>query len=344
MRALSILVLFCATVPSYANETLWLEAETFGPLKGANFSFMPTDRTTKGSWSLAGPDAAASWTQGGESEWMSIACRADEAAPLVAGRDSEVAVDGEYTLWVRYADYRGKQERFGIRVKQGAATIERTFGEKPIIDELDPMKLLWDWSFAWDRSTVPLRKGPVRVELFTSGPTGARRCVDVLCFTTDQAYRPTGREKLDHPTWSLLRSMRATHEDKAAASFAAIENRKSKIENRPPPTFLWNTGPPWGEELKKPLADRIDAPFGVDPPLLNDFLATFKGKSPPIYSSKLSGPVWHIPLYPQVFTEGSPFLDWLERYPDRRFAILLNYGEPSWPVDKDKSADRAAIR
>src|SRR5689334_23768023 len=85
---------------------IWMEAESFGPLKGANFSYMQESQLTKGSWSLAGPDAAAAWTQGGESEFMSIAARADETAELVVGRDTELTAAGSYELWVRYSDYR----------------------------------------------------------------------------------------------------------------------------------------------------------------------------------------------------------------------------------------------
>ncbi len=53
-------------------HSVWLEAEWFGPLKGSNFSFLPEAQQTRGSWSVAGPDAAPAWTQGGESEFMSI--------------------------------------------------------------------------------------------------------------------------------------------------------------------------------------------------------------------------------------------------------------------------------
>jgi hypothetical protein len=321
-------------------ETVWIEAETLGPLKGANFSFMREDRTTKGSWSVAGPDTAASWTQGGESEWMSVAARADEPGELSIGRDVEVPSDGDYTLWVRYADYRGKAERFGVRLRQGAATVERFFGEKPVVDELDPMKLLWDWAFGWDRATVSLKRGAVRVELFTTGPTGARRCVDALCLTTDTAYRPSGRQKPDHPTWALLRSL---HSEPPAPLAKPIDLPPSWKVASGPPAFLWNVSTAWLDELKKPAAERVDSPFSVDPPLLKDFLEAYKGKSPPIYGSRLSGPVWHIPLYPQVFAAGSPFLTWLQSNTDRQFGILLNYGDPQWPAGKDKPEDRKAV-
>ena len=185
-----------------------MEAETFGPLHGGNFSFQPVEKQTKGSWSVAGPGVAAEWTQGGESEWMSVAARADEAGEVVAGRDAVIPAPGKYTLWVRYADYRNRRESFGVRVRQGDRVFTHVFGERAVVDEMDPMKLLWDWAFAWDRAEVELQKGTVHVELYTTGPTEARRQVDCLCMTTDAGYRPTGREKPDHPTWRALRGMR----------------------------------------------------------------------------------------------------------------------------------------
>src|SRR3954467_6907195 len=116
-----------------APHHLWIEAESLGPLHGSNFSFQPVDKTTKGSWSIAGPGVAAEWTQGGESEFLSIAARADEPGEIVVGRDVEVPAAGRYTLWVRYADYRRKQESFGVRVVQGEKKTEHRFGEKPIV-------------------------------------------------------------------------------------------------------------------------------------------------------------------------------------------------------------------
>src|SRR5947209_7360014 len=327
-----------AQLPQY----LWLEAESFAPLRGANFSFMPEARETRGAWSLAGPDTAPAWTQGGESEFMSIAARADEPGEISVGREIEAPAAGQYTLWVRYADCRGKQEAFGVRVRQGGRTAAHVFGRAPIVDELDPMKLLWDWAFAWDHTTVALEKGPARVEIYTTGPTEARREIDCLCLTTDPAYHPAGREKPAFATWAPLRSMQQ-------AGMPAVEplRRSGRTEAMPPawkiasgpPVFLWNVGQPWWQELQKPAAARMEAPFGVDPPLLDGFLAAFRGKEPPVYGHLLSGPVWHIPLYPTVFANGSPFLDWLARHPPKKFALLLNYGEPGWP----KGADRAAV-
>src|SRR5262249_23923319 len=102
-----------------APQSIWLEAESLGPLRGSNFSYMKPEQQARGSCALAGPDVAAAWTQGGESEFMSVAARADEAPGVTIGRDVEIPVAGLFRLWVRYADYRGREEAFGVRVRQG---------------------------------------------------------------------------------------------------------------------------------------------------------------------------------------------------------------------------------
>ncbi len=323
-------------------QTIWLEAESFGPLKGSNFSYQPVAQTTKGSWSVSGPGVAAEWTQGGESEWMSVAARADEPGEIVIGRDAEAPAAGNYTLWVRYADYRGKKESFGVRVKQGEKTVSHVFGEKPVIDDLDPMKLLWDWAFGWDHFSVDLQKGPVHVELYTTDPTEARRQIDCICLTTDQTYHPAGREKPDCATWKVLREMQKSRQSggqnpPAVAADGGNLPKAWTIANGPP-AFLWNTGPSWIDELKKP-GEHFEWPFTSDAPILKDFLAAYTGKAAPVFDSPLSGAAWHIPLYPSIMADDSPFLKWMDQHPDRKFCILLNYGEPSWP----KGANRAAV-
>lgn len=344
----TLMALSVGGIQAQGVHHLWMEAESFGPLKGANFSFQQEAQQTRGSWSLAGPDTAASWTQGGESEFLSIAARADEAQELRVGRSIDLPAAGEYTLWVRYADYRNREETFSVRILQSGRTSNHLFGRKPVVDELDPMKLLWDWAYGWDKATVRLEKGSARIELYTTGPTEARRCVDCLCLTTDTTYQPTGREKPVFAAWQPLRAMQK-------AGMPSVEplitpDNARTVTNTPPawkiaegpPRFLWNVGAPWMDELKKPQTERIDAPFGVDPPLLKDFLAAYKGKQPPLYSHPLSGPVVYIPSYPEAFKDGSPFLDWLARHPQQSFAILLNYGEPDWKSDPSPAARQAA--
>ena len=296
LLAASCLSAELSIIPAY----IWLEAEHFAPLRGGNFSYQHEDKTTRGSWSLAGPGVAAEWTMGGESEWMSIAARGDETNEVKVSHPISVPVAASYRLLVRYADYRNKREEFGVRIQQNGKASEHIFGREPRIDELDPMKLLWDWSFAWDEATFALDKGSGEIEIFTTGPTQARRAIDCLCLTTDPAYHPLGREKPDFAVWRLMRSL---HDGQlgigkkpvGVASIPFPLPKQWTIASEPP-GFLWNVDAKWLQEIAKVGQDRdrsaatnaIDDPFGVDPPLSKDFLATFRGKRPPVYSDPLS--------------------------------------------------------
>jgi len=354
VRTLFSVVVVLLVVPARAQAPLpphlWLEAETFGPLKGANFSYQLPEKTTKGSWALSGPGVAPEWTQGGESEFLSIAARADEPAEIAVGREVEVPAAGAYTLWIRYADYRGKRESVGVRVTQAGTTWAHAFGDQPVIDELDPLKLYWDWSFGWASAKVELVKGSAKIELFAPPNAESRRQVDCLCLTTDAAYQPVGREKPEFAAWGPLRAMRKAgmpDVEPLVAPAPVGDIPKAWRISTGPPTFLWNTGQPWLDELKKPAAERFDHPFAVDPPLREAFLKAYRGPDVPVYAHPLSGPVWHVPFYPTVFGEASPFLPWIEAKADKRFAILLNYGEPKWPkgvTDEQKQATEARLR
>ncbi|HWB03305.1 MAG TPA: hypothetical protein VG796_09795 [Verrucomicrobiales bacterium] len=324
---------------------VWIEAEWMGPLHGANFSYQKLEATQKGSWAIAGPAVADSWTQGGESEWSQIAARPDEPGEVTAGRDVEIPAAAGYTLWVRYADYRQREEKFGVRITQGGRKTEHFFGVAPHVDELDPMKLYWEWSFAWDTARVPLEAGMARVEVFTTGPTQARRVVDCLCLTTDASYHPRGREKPDFAAWKTLRRIREGRSAEPLAPVVPFTLPDAWRIAKKPPVFIWNTGKPWQDALAQ--SPPFEHPFGVDPPLVKDFLAAHRDKAPAIFSEALSGPVWHVPEYPKVFAPNSPLLAWLDRHPDRPFGMLLNYGEPGWPADvkpDTKNAAEAALR
>ncbi|HEY0455968.1 MAG TPA: hypothetical protein VGE41_06305 [Verrucomicrobiae bacterium] len=319
-------------VPHY----IWLEAETFGPLNGGNFSFQHLKDTTRGSWSVAGPGVAPEWTMGGESEWMSIAARPDETNEVKTSHAVEVPAAGSYHLWVRYMDYRQKEESFGVRVKQGEKIWSHIFGVKPVVDELDSMMMLWNFSFAWDQANVELTKGPAEVTLFTTGPTQVRRCVDCLCLTTDTNYRPSGRDKPDFAVWRVLRKLREAGTEKKPSARAEFPSTW-KIADAPP-AFVWNTGRNWLDQLRNPETSRVETPFEVDPPLLTNFIVAFRGQQPAVYSDPFSGPALNISHYPNIFTNGSTFTEWLERHPEKRFVMLLNYSEPNWPKNPDKAA------
>src|SRR5205085_6567360 len=155
------------------------------------------------------------------------------------------------------------------RVKQGDKVFSHVFGESAIIDELDPMKLLWDWSFGWDHAQVDLQKGPVRVELYTTGVTEARRQVDCVCLTTDESYHPAGREKPDAAAWIVLREMRKAGMPDVEPLVKPMSVREAPVAWKVadgPPAFLWNSGQQWLDELKKP-GERVEWPFAADPPI-----------------------------------------------------------------------------
>ncbi|HEV8293362.1 MAG TPA: hypothetical protein VGP94_15605, partial [Tepidisphaeraceae bacterium] len=290
MIARSIAAIFLLTaLAEAAPHTVVIEAEYFSPLKGSNFSFQEPAKTTKGSWSLSGPGVAAEWTQGGESEFMSIAARADEPEGMTVSREIEVPAAGSYRLWVRYADYRNKTEPFGVRIAQGPENFSHVFGEKAVVDELDPMKLIWDWSFAWDSVLVKLAKGKAKLEIYTSGVSEARRQIDLVVLTTDEKYRPSGREKPDAPIWAVMRDMKKGESvEPIVRQSRTYQVPKDWNVAKQPTAFVWNVGEQWMDELKKP--DGMQASFGVDPPLLKDFLAAYKGKDVPVFGQALSGP------------------------------------------------------
>lgn len=342
--AIGLCIVLISSSISLAAEphTLWLEAETFGPLHGGNFSFQDQSKTPTSTWSIAGPDVAVAWTQGGESEFLSVAARADEPGEVVISRDAEAPADGAYALWVRFVDHRNRKQSFGVRIRQGDHVQSFRFGDTHVVDELDQMKLIWDAAFGWDHAQAELKKGPVKIELFTTGPTEARRQIDCLCLTTDTTYHPYGREKPDSPTWKLLRAMRDAGMKSAASIRATAEHSPTdipaawKLSNKPP-VFLWNAGKQWLDQLEKPA--HVEWPFAFDSKQEAEFITTFAGKDLAVYGSPLSGPAIHIAEYPKDLADNGGLQNWSGRHADRPLAILLNYGSPNWP-DK-KNPDKA---
>src|SRR5512138_3694118 len=112
---LTLAALFCCGLPARAAESIWIEAEHLQGVRG--YCFPDMDQKTQGHWALSGPGIAPEWTQGGESEWLSIACSPDDDRAS-AEIDVEIPEAGAWTLWVRYRDWRRETERFAVRVEQ----------------------------------------------------------------------------------------------------------------------------------------------------------------------------------------------------------------------------------
>src|SRR5262249_14590642 len=94
-------VMCCA---SGTAETIWIEAEHLQGVRGNCWPGGPNPKTD-GHWAISGPGWSAEWTQGGESNFMSIACGPDDDRAK-ATIDVEMPVAGRYRVWVRYRDNR----------------------------------------------------------------------------------------------------------------------------------------------------------------------------------------------------------------------------------------------
>src|SRR5918912_1190760 len=106
-------------------EYLWYEAENMSGISvdarnepRANPSWMELTRAQAPGFALNGPGVSAEWSQGGESEWDSVAAAADETRAEIY-QEIEVPRDGDYRVWARYADWANRTDNFVVRVTQG---------------------------------------------------------------------------------------------------------------------------------------------------------------------------------------------------------------------------------
>src|SRR5438105_7463791 len=93
-----------AASPPQHFEYLWYEAENMSGItvdaRGeprTNPSWMELTRAQAPGFALNGPGVSAEWSQGGESEWDSVATAADETRAAVY-QEIEVPRDGEYRV------------------------------------------------------------------------------------------------------------------------------------------------------------------------------------------------------------------------------------------------------
>lgn len=314
-----------------AEETVWIEAEHLRGVQG--YAFADMDQKNPGHWGLSGPGIAPEWTQGGESEWLSITATPGDAA-AEATYQFEVPTTATYRLWVRYRDWRDSAERFQVLVRQGGADNASTFGEKAIVDEDDQFKLLWKWAFAWDYRDVKLNKGPATLVLRSAFPDPVHRQLDAFCLTTDMTFKPEHREKPMLPAWTVMEAYRQGQLAglrPLAARTAALnlpDAWRLRSVNDRGFAYLWNVNDQWLNELKKG-GPKVEYPFNTDPAWLDPFLKKYAGqKDLPIFSDPRIVPTIHIPNFQKVMANDSPLIQWLTAHPDRQWGMLLNYGEP----------------
>src|SRR6266571_2871992 len=334
-------------VPASEIEYLWYEAENMRgitetarhePLLNPSYLEIPASKAP--GWSISGPGVSAEWSQGGESEWNSVAASADETRGTIY-QDVEIPRAGDYKVWVRYADFANKTESFVIRItQQGREVFSHEFGERGIIDPHDETSMYWGWAFAWDGASTNLAKGPARVSIEISKAAQARRQVDCVLLTNDLAFVPEGRRKPDFAAMRYLREW-SNARTPFTPLFDSSTNEVSPAWSRPKVAgrdFLmpWNIAKEFWQSYEKPPSERPSYPFNAEP--VDEFVKSYAGKKDvPIFDSKIVVPVVYINDLPELLKDGSAFRRYLAETKSP-FAILINYGSANFASEADAQA------
>jgi hypothetical protein len=335
--------------PASDVEYLWYEAENMRGITQTsrhepllNPAYLNLSAAKAPGWGISGPGVSAEWSQGGESEWNSVAAGADETRGTI-WQDMEILRGGEYKIWIRYSDFAGRSEHFVVRVSQeGREIFRHEFGGKDLIDPHDETSMYWGWAFTWDGAPATLIKGAARVSIEITQAAQGRRQVDCLLLTNDLAFLPDGRRKPDFAAmrylreWSRNRAMFAPLIDpQVSADRPPIALQRPRIAGR---DFLmpWNITSEFWQLYDKPAGERPLYAFTAEP--VDEFVKSYAGKRDvPIFDSKLICPVIHINDLPELLKDGSAF----RRYQTETkapFAVLINYGTANFASDTDAQA------
>jgi len=336
------------TQPPNQREYLWYEAENMRGLTETsrhepqlNPSYLDLPAAKAPGWSISGPGVSAEWTQGGESEWNSVAAAADETRGAI-WQDIEVPRGGDYKIWVRYADWANKTEGFVVRItQQGREVARHEFGAADLIDPHDELSMYWGWAFAWDGAPASLSKGPARISIELNKTAQARRQVDCLLVTNDLAYVPQGRRKPDFAAMRYLRDWAGTRVPLAPLIDFPMQTgippswARPKIAGR---DFVmpWNIAKEFWQLYDKPPGERPLYPFNAEP--IDGFIKAYSGKRHvPIFDSKLVAPTIYINDLPELLKDGSAFRRYLAETKSP-FAVLINYGSANFASDAEAQA------
>ncbi|HEY0173071.1 MAG TPA: hypothetical protein VGB98_18825 [Pyrinomonadaceae bacterium] len=330
------------------REYLWYETENMGGLSldarnepRLNPVWRNLRREQSPGWGINGPGVSAEWSQGGESEWNSVAAAPDETRAALF-QEIEIPRDGLYRVWARYADFANKDERFAVRItQQGREVFRHEFGAREIIDPHDEVSMYWGWAFAWDGSAAAsLKKGAARLTVEVEKAAGAHRQVDCVLVTNDAGFRPEGRGKPPFAAQRVLGEWAATKRP-LLPLFDKTEFGVHAAWRRPPLAsrdFLmpWNISEKFWETYPKPPEERPLYPFHAEQPEL--FAERYKGaRDVPIFSSPLVVPVVYINQLPKHLKEGSAFLDFI-RKTRAPFAVVINYGAAAFTEEDGRAA------
>jgi hypothetical protein len=331
-------------------EYLWYEAEN---MRGLSLDarneprlspvWQNLSREQSPGWGVNGPGVSAEWSQGGESEWNSVAAAPDETRAALS-QEIEIPRDGAYRLWARYADWAGKSENFTVRLtQQGREVFRHEFGARDLVDPHDEVSMYWGWAFAWDGSpATQIKKGPARLSVEIEKAAGAHRQVDCVLLTDDPGFRPEGRRKPPFAAqrvlgeWAEQRPPLTPLLERPAADAPTPERwRLPPLAGR---DFLmpWNISEKFWELYPRPPAERPLYPFNAEP--VEAFVEKYRGAGDvPIFSSPLVVPVVYINDLPKHLKEGSAFLEYLRRTRSP-FAVVINYGAASFTEDDGRAA------
>jgi hypothetical protein len=331
-------------------EYLWYEAENMGGLTldarnepRINAVWQNLSRQKAPGWGINGPGVSAEWSQGGESEWNSVAASPDETRATLF-QEIEIPRDGRFRIWARYADWARKDESFTVRLtQQGREIFRHEFGTRDRVDPHDEVSMYWGWVFVWDGSTAAtLKRGPARLSVEVGKAAGAHRQVDCVLVTDDPDYRPEGRRKPPFHAQRVLSDWAAKR-----TPLSPLLDKPANIDAVPAPwrrpalagrDFLmpWNITETFWDIYEKPPAERPLYPFNAEPP--ETFVEKYKGaRDVPIFDSPLVVPVVYINHIPKHLKEGSAFLNFI-RQTRAPFAVNINYGEANFPETEGAAA------
>lgn len=340
-----------------AAESLWIEAEHLSGIRGFCWPMgKPEMKKTAGHWGLSGPGWAAEWCQGGESGFLSIAAGGEDANAVVS-KTIEIPEAGDYFVWVRYGDWREKTERFQVHLEQaGRPNWAGSYGERPVVEEDNEMKLYFGWAFGWSANKAALQKGPAVLKLVTTTVDPEPRQVDAIVLTQDPTYRPLVKER---PISAARRTLDGYRRLPAAASESGLDGLEPLARRAPSfdlpanwklSTFreqgflyLWNvshTGP-----LESWLSDnptRVKFPYNIaDASVRENFEKKYAGRDDvPIFSDPRVVPTFHgvgagvfavDSQSGEVNPLGRKFAQWLDANPNRSWAMMMNY-HPGVPL------------
>ncbi|HEV3471281.1 MAG TPA: hypothetical protein VG148_18290 [Pyrinomonadaceae bacterium] len=336
--------------PPAGSEYLWFEAENMRgiatdernePVRNPSWREYPREKAP--GWGMNGPGVSAEWSQGGESEWTSVAASADETRATIF-QEFEVPRAGRYRVWVRYADWARRGENFTVRVSQGGRELSKTeLGAADRIDPHDEVSMYWGWAFAWDSAPpVELAKGAARLSLEIEKASDARRNVDCVVVTNDPAYVPDGRRKPPFHAFRVLREWKEKRpalaplvEPAGPAAEVPARWRRRPFGGR---DFLmpWNISEKFWPLYDKPESERPLYPSNADP--FEAFVKEYKGaRDAPIFSSPLVVPVIRLDNLPLHLKEGSAFLRHL-RQTRAPFAVNINFREAKFKTPEEARA------